>query len=111
MKNNIQKLLVAGTVAAAALGLSEAAMAQVRVGVNIGVPVAPVYVAPQPVYVSPPPPPPAVVYAAPPAVYAPTIAIGWYGGRYYDGHRYWTRDENYRYHGNPHHYDHYNHHG
>jgi hypothetical protein len=112
MEKNLKRILLAGAMAAAALGASEAAMAQVRVGVNIGVPVAPVYVAPQPVYAPPPPPPPPVVYAPPPAVYAPAIVIGWHGDRYYDGRRYWARDDWYRHHGGgPRYYGHDDHRG
>jgi hypothetical protein len=107
MNNKVKTSIFAGAVAIGALGLSGVAMAQVRLGVNIGVP-APVYVAPQPVYApppppvvyAPPPPPPPVVYAPPPPVYAqPAIVIGWHGDRYYDGHRYWARDDWYRHHG------------
>jgi hypothetical protein len=67
----------------------------VRLGINIGVP-APVYVAPTPYYVPPPPP---VVYAPAPYYGRPPVVIGWYGNRYYDGRRYWGRDEWYRRHG------------
>jgi hypothetical protein len=86
-----------------AIGASSAAMAGVSVGVNIGIP-APVYVAPAPVYAPPPPPPvvyqPAPVYGAP--VYGgPAIVIGWHGDRYWDGRRYWARDDWYRHHGGP----------
>ncbi|SDR25455.1 hypothetical protein [Paraburkholderia tuberum] len=76
-------------VAGLAIGASTAAFAHVDVGVNIGVPgiaVVPAVVeAPPPVYVQPAP-----VYAPapPPAV---IVAPGWYGERYYDGHRYWER--------------------
>lgn len=103
MTKTIRKIVLAGAIATVALGVSGIASAQVRVGVNVGVPIAPVYVAPQPVYA---PPPPAVVYAPPPPVYSPAIVIGWHGDRYYDGHRYWNRGDYYRYHGGPHHYDH-----
>lgn len=106
MNKNIQKIVFAGAFAMAALGVSAGASAQVRVGVNIGVPAAPVYVAPQPVYAPPPPPPPVVYAPPPPPVYGPAIVIGWHGDRYYDGHRYWNRDDYYRYHGGPRHYDH-----
>ena len=83
-----------------AIAASTVAMAQVHIGVNIG---PPVVVAPAPVYVAPPPPPPPPVYYAPaPApVYVapgPALVIGWYGDRYWDGHRYWGRDEWYRHH-------------
>ena len=90
------------------VGFSGAAMAGVNVGVNIGVP-APVYVAPAPVYVAPAPvyAPPPPVYAPPPPVYAPapvyyggpSIVIGWHNDRYWDGRRWWGRDEWYRHHG------------
>lgn len=73
-----------------AIGASSAAMAHVSVGVNIGIP-APVYVAPQPVYAPPPPPP--VVYQPAPVYAQPAIVIGWHGDRYWDGRRYWGRDE------------------
>jgi hypothetical protein len=103
MNTAIKTSILAGALALGALGASSAAMAQVRIGVNLGVP-APVYVAPAPVYAPPPPP---VVYAPPPPVYAaaPVIVIGWHGDRYWDGRRYWGRDEYYRYHG----HDHYGH--
>jgi hypothetical protein len=78
-----------------ALGASGAAMAGVSVGVNIGIP-APVYVAPAPVYAPPPPP---VVYQPAPVYYGgPAIVIGWHGDRYWDGRRYWGRDDWYRHH-------------
>jgi hypothetical protein len=95
MKTTIAAITVLGV---AALGFVTTADAQVRLGINVGVP-APVYVAP-PVYAAPPPVvyAPQPVYAAPPPVYGPAIAIGWYGDRYYDGHRYWGRDEWYRHH-------------
>jgi hypothetical protein len=70
---------------AIALTLSGAAMAQVHLGVNIGVP-APVYVAPAPVYAPPPP-----VYAPAPVIAGLGLFIGWHGDRYWDGHRYWNR--------------------
>jgi hypothetical protein len=79
-KRWISMTLVAGL----AIGASSAALAHVDVGVNIGVPGIAVE-APPPVYVQPeyaPPPPPAVV-----------VAPGWYGDRYYDGHRYWEHRE------------------
>ena len=89
--------VIAMLVGGLAIGaVSSAAMAGVSVGVNIGIP-APVYVAPQPVYAPPPPPvvyQPAPVYAVPPA-----IVIGWHGDRYWDGRRYWGRDDWYRHHG------------
>jgi hypothetical protein len=38
-----------------------------------------------------------------------TISLGWHGDRYYDGHRYWSRDEwthnHPSHHGAPHHGD------
>jgi hypothetical protein len=67
----------------------------VSVGINIGIP-APVYVAPQPYYAPPPPP---VIYQSVPVYAPPPVVIGWYGNRYYDGRRYWSRDEWYRRHG------------
>ncbi|HEV3422654.1 MAG TPA: hypothetical protein VG105_02510 [Paraburkholderia sp.] len=77
-----------------ALGASGAAMAGgLNVGVNIGIP-APVYVAPAPYYAPPPPPPPPVVYQPAPVYYGgPAIVIGWHGDRYWDGRRYWARDD------------------
>ncbi len=74
-------------VAGLGIGASSAAMAHVDVGVNIGVPGV-VLAAPEPVYAPPPPPPP--VYAPAPVV---VVNPGWYGDRYYDGHRYWERRE------------------
>jgi hypothetical protein len=70
---------------AIALTLSGAAMAQVHLGVNIGVP-APVYVAPAPVYAPPPP-----IYGPAPVIAGLGLFIGWHGDRYWDGHRYWSR--------------------
>jgi hypothetical protein len=101
-----------GAVAVGAFCLSSGAMAQVRIGVNIGVP-APVYVAPAPVYAPPPPP---VVYAPPPPpayAYAPppVIVVGWHGDRYYDGRRYWDRDDWNRHHGHDDHHDDHHDHG
>jgi hypothetical protein len=102
MNNKLKTSLAAGAVAIGVLGMSGAALAQVRLGINIGVP-APVYVAPQPVYAPPPP----VVYAPPPPVYVqPAIVIGWHGDRYYDGRRYWNRDDWYRHHGGQRYDDH-----
>jgi hypothetical protein len=66
----------------------------VSVGINIGIP-APIYVAPQPYYAPPPP----VIYQPAPVYAPPPVVIGWYGNRYYDGRRYWSRDEWYRRHG------------
>jgi hypothetical protein len=97
MNNKLKTSLFAGAVAVGALGMSGGAMAQVRLGINIGVP-APVYVAPQPVYAPPPPP---VVYAPPPVYVQPAIVVGWHGDRYYDGRRYWARDDWDRHHGGP----------
>ena len=39
--------------------------------------------------------PPVAVAAAPVAIVPATVGItvGWHGDRYYDGHRYWARDE------------------
>jgi hypothetical protein len=69
-------MLVGGTVGVAAMGLclSAAVAGDVKIGVNIGVPVppVPVVVAPAPVVVAPGPPvvvaPPPIVFAAPPAL-------------------------------------------
>jgi len=63
---NIKGVVGIGIALSAGLAC-EAAMAGVSVGVNLGVPVAPVYaapvyVAPAPVYEAPPPPPPPGVY-------------------------------------------------
>jgi hypothetical protein len=88
--------LVPLLVGALAIGVSSAAMAGVHVGVNIGIP-APVYVAPAPTYYAPPPPP--VVYQPAPVYAGPAIVIGWHGDRYWDGRRYWGRDDWYRHHG------------
>jgi hypothetical protein len=71
-------------VASLGVGLSSVALAHVDVGVNVEVPG--VIYAPEPVYA-----PPQQVYVQPPA--AVVIAPGWYGNRYYDGHRYWERRE------------------
>ncbi|MCX4162131.1 MULTISPECIES: hypothetical protein [Paraburkholderia] len=89
--------LVTLVIGALAIGASSAAMAHVDIGLNIGIP-APVYAAPAPVYA---PPPvvyqPAPVYGAPvygaPVYGGPAIVIGWHGDRYWDGRRYWGRDE------------------
>jgi hypothetical protein len=70
---------------AIALTLPGAAMAQVRLGVNIGIP-APVYMRPAPAYAPPP-----RVYAPAPVIAGPGLFIGWHGDRYWDGHRYWSR--------------------
>jgi hypothetical protein len=70
--------------ACALLGLTSVAHA-VNIDINVGTP-APVYVAPPPVYVAPRP-----VYVAPPAQVV--VVPGWYGERYYDGRRYWSRHE------------------
>jgi hypothetical protein len=68
----IMKQTLAGAALFAAIGLvgASAHAADVNVGINIGTP-APVVVAPAPVVVAP----------------------GWYDDRYWDGHRYWERDE------------------
>ena len=71
-------------VAGLGIGASSVALAHVDVGVNIGIPG--VAYAPEPVYAPPPP-----VYAPPPPVVV--VSPGWYGDRYYDGHRYWERRE------------------
>jgi hypothetical protein len=75
--------------------------------VNIGIP-APVYVAPAPVYAPPPPP---VIYQPAPVYAAPAVVIGWHGDRYWDGRRYWARDDWYRHHppGRGYGHDHYDH--
>ncbi|MDR5738345.1 MULTISPECIES: hypothetical protein [unclassified Caballeronia] len=116
----IKRFIGLGIVACAGLAC-EAATAGVSIGVNLGIPVAPVYAAPPPVYVQPQPvyvqpqpayveqqpayveqpgPPPVAYQAAPPAVYppapvivapAPAVVIGWHGDRYWDGARYWDR--------------------
>jgi hypothetical protein len=87
--------IVAGFAVASAASLAHAA--DVRLGINIGIP-APVYVAPQPYYAPPPPP---VVYQPAPVYVRPPVVIGWYGDRYYDGRRYWARNDWYRQHGGP----------
>jgi hypothetical protein len=89
------KLLAALGLGAIVLATSQAAMAGVSVGLNLGIP-APVYVVPAPVYA----PPPVAYY--PPAyqpVVAPAVFIGWHGDRYWDGHRWWGRHEWYGRHG------------
>lgn len=102
MKNNF----IVRFVAVGALFASCAAFAaDVHVGVNVGIP-APVYVAPQPVYAPPPPP---VIYQPAPVYMRPPVVIGWHGNRYYDGRRYWDRDDYYRHHGHGHGHD--KHHG
>jgi hypothetical protein len=50
-------------------------------------------VAPPPVYA--PPPPPAVVAYQPVPVVAPSFVIGWHGGNYWDGRRWWSRHDYY----------------
>ncbi|MGA7811709.1 MAG: hypothetical protein WCA53_02045 [Caballeronia sp.] len=99
MKNTFSSRLLAGIAGMAIVSVASLAhAADVRLGINIGIP-APVYVVPQPYYAPPPPP---VVYApAPVYVRPPQIVIGWYGNRYYDGRRYWARDDWYRHHGGP----------
>ncbi|KAA1012005.1 hypothetical protein FVF58_12865 [Paraburkholderia panacisoli] len=85
MKTSRNRWMSLAIVAGLAISASSAALAHVDVGVNIGVPG--VVYAPEPVYAPPPPP----VYApAPPVV---VVSPGWYGERYYDGHRYWERRE------------------
>jgi hypothetical protein len=93
MKSLLLVQFAAGAVLAGTLSAG-LAHADVRIGVNVGIP-APVYVAPPAVYAPPPPP---VIYQPGP-VYARPPAIGWYGNRYYDGRRYWNRNDWYRYHG------------
>ena len=96
-------LWIAGAAALAVLAVPQMASAHVSVGIGFGVPVAPVYVAPAPVYYPPPPPvyyappPPPVYYAPAPVYYGPpaygpapiVVGAGWYrwGPRYrwYDG--------------------------
>jgi len=90
------RLLAALGLGALVLGTSQAAMAHVSIGLNLGVP-APVYVAPAPVYA----PPPVAYY--PPATYQPVVAVpaivvGWHGDRYWDGHRWYGRREWYGHH-------------
>lgn len=91
-----KKLLAALGLGAVVFATSQAAMAGVSVGLNLGVP-APVYVAPAPVYA--PPPPPAYYAPAYQPVVAPAIVIGWHGNRYWDGHRWYGRNEWYGRHG------------
>ena len=98
------RMLLAGSVGVAtiALWLSAAIAADVKIGVNIGVP-APVVVAPGPAVVVAPPGPPVVVappplvFAAPPALvvvpgspvyYVPSanFNVFVFGGRYYSLH-------------------------
>jgi hypothetical protein len=70
------KLLLAGTVLAVASGTA-AAHGRVNFGISLGVPVAPVYVAPAPVYYAPAP-----VYYAPRRVYYAPRRV-YYAPRYY----------------------------
>ncbi|CAB3780342.1 hypothetical protein LMG28614_01042 [Paraburkholderia ultramafica] len=84
MSNSRTRWLSLGIVAGLGIGASSAALAHIDVGVNIGVPG--VAYAPEPVYAPPPP----VYVPAPPVV---VVSPGWYGERYYDGHRYWERRE------------------
>ena len=100
---NIKGLVGIGIALSAGLAC-EAAMAHVSFGINLGVPVAPVYAAPvyaapAPVYMAPPPPP--VVYQPAPVVVAagPAVVVGWHGDRYWDGYRYWGRRDWYAHHG------------
>ncbi|HTH60901.1 MAG TPA: hypothetical protein VL689_12195 [Paraburkholderia sp.] len=81
------KLLAALGLGAIVFATSQAAMAGVSVGLNLGVP-APVYVAPAPVYAPAYYPP--VAYRP---VVAPAIFVGWHGDRYWDGHRWYGRHE------------------
>jgi hypothetical protein len=87
MSNSKNRWLSLAIVAGVGIGASSGALAHVDVGVNIGVPG--VVYAPEPVY-APPPPPPVYAPAPPPVV---VVSPGWYGERYYDGHRYWERRE------------------
>jgi hypothetical protein len=96
------KIILGALLGASAAAVSGLAMARVDVGVNIGVP-APVYVQPPPVVYQPAP-----VYA----VGMPAVVIGWHGDRYWDGRRYWARDDWNRHHGggyHDHHDDHRDH--
>jgi len=77
MKNTSRRLLVTAIVAGLGIGASSAAMARVDVGVNLGLPVA--VLEPAPVYAQP--------------VSTVVVTTGWHGDRYYDGHRYWARNE------------------
>lgn len=91
MSNSRNRWMSLAIVAGLGIAASSAAWAHVDVGVNIGVPG--VAYAPEPVYAQPEP-----VYAPPEPVYAPAppvvvVSPGWYGDRYYDGHRYWDRRE------------------
>jgi len=108
---NVKGLVGVGIALSAGLAC-EAAMAGVSVGINLGIPVAPVapvyaapppmYAEPAPVYMAPPPPPPPqVVYQPAPVVVAPApaIVVGWHGDRYWDGYRYWGRRDWYAHHG------------
>jgi len=83
MRISSTRWLAMALIAGVGGSVSSLALAHVDVGVNIGIPG--VAYAPEPVYAAPPP----VVYAPPPPVVV--IAPGWYGERYYDGHRYWAR--------------------
>ncbi len=79
-----------GSIAAAGLVISSAALARVDVGINIGVPgfyPAPVYVAPPPVYYPPPP----VYYRAPPVYVAPPRYVYPAPVYYRGGDRHWNR--------------------
>ncbi|MBN3779017.1 hypothetical protein G3O06_15880 [Burkholderia sp. Ac-20345] len=71
----MKKTLLLSCAFAAAAGLSATAHAT-NIGINIGVP-TPVVTAPT------------ITVPAPVQVVTP----GWYGDRYYDGHRYWTRGQ------------------
>jgi hypothetical protein len=107
---NIKGLVGIGIALSAGLAC-EAAVAGVSLGINLGVPVAPVYaapvyVAPAPVYAPPPPPmyappPPPLAYQPAPVMVAPApaIVVGWHGDRYWDGYRYWGRRDWYAHHG------------
>ncbi|WP_321790994.1 hypothetical protein [Caballeronia sp. J97] len=117
---NVKGLVGIGIALSAGLAC-EAAMAGVSFGINLGIPVAPVYAAPVyaepvPVYVAPPPPPPPpVVYQPAPVMYqpgpvmyqpapvvvapGPAVVVGWHGDQYWDGYRYWGRRDWYAHHG------------
>jgi hypothetical protein len=91
------KYWVASGIGALALIASQAASAHVDVGINVGIP-APLYVAPRP---------PLVVYQQP----APVFVVGWHDNRYWDGRRWWERNEwnDHHHHRHDEHHDHHDH--
>ena len=91
---NRLNLLLAGTVLAVASG-SAAAHGRVSFGISLGVPVAPVYVAPAPVY-----------YAPPPVVYVPPAPV--YYGTYYGAAPVYYNRPNWSHHHHGHHGNHRN---